>query len=166
MKLSEHFNLSEFTKHGEPPADALSLAAQFCREVLEPIRAKFGPVSITSGYRPPKANATAGGITDSQHVWTELRAAADFQVPGHHPEAVFEWICRESGLPVDQVILEYGANAASDCDDCIHASFRKGPPRQMAMIGETHGAGGYRQVPFIQPELPRPAITPETWGES
>jgi hypothetical protein len=156
-QLSEHFNLSEFCKHGSPPDDCLPLAERMCREALESIHAKYGTMPITSGYRPPDANAATGGIKTSAHQWTPERCACDFQVPGAHLPDVFDWIRKESRLALDQVILEHGANQASEKDDCIHVTFRRTMPRQMALIGETHGSGGYRQVPFIITDTSVPA---------
>ena len=157
QQLSEHFKLVEFCKHGAPPDDCLPLAQRMCQEVLEPIHTKFGTMPITSGYRPPDANAAIGGAKTSAHQWTPERCACDFQVPGAHLPDVFDYIRKESYLPIDQVILESGKNQSSEKDDCIHVSVRKDTPRQMALIGETHGAGGYSQVPFITTDTSTPA---------
>lgn len=66
MKLTDHFNLIEFTCPcgcGETSIDARLLA------VLEDIRTKLGrPVRINSGYRCPPHNAAVGGETDSRHL--------------------------------------------------------------------------------------------------
>ncbi len=58
--LSEHFSLREFTVsataekyhiNNMPDAQALENMRVLCREVLEPLRHRFGPIYINSGYR-------------------------------------------------------------------------------------------------------------------
>lgn len=80
MRLTKNFTLSEFLPKGMdekdvPPAVAaniLTLATQF----LQPMREHFGVVvDPTSGYRPPKHNATVGGVAGGDH---ERGAAVDF----------------------------------------------------------------------------------------
>lgn len=73
-RLSPNFAAAEFDcRNGEkwPPAarDALVL---LCTAVLEPLREEFGPVVVTSGYRPLAYNRTVGGATSSYHRY-ELR---------------------------------------------------------------------------------------------
>ena len=42
---------------------------KLCKEVLQPIRDKYGKaITVTSGYRSPKLNAAVGGVKTSQHV--------------------------------------------------------------------------------------------------
>lgn len=143
MHLSEHFTLAEFCRGGEPPADSIPLAQEFCVKVLEPLRAHLGaPVIITSGYRSPGHNAAVGGVADSCHVWTPLRCAADIRVPGWSLRDVFDWIRLVSALPFDKVILERGPDSSHEGDDCIHLQYSR-QPRRMAFLGKTRGAGDY-----------------------
>ncbi len=60
MKLSAHFDLCEFTRSESakregvsnmPTPEHLENIKTLCEKVLEPIRAKFGPINISSGYR-------------------------------------------------------------------------------------------------------------------
>jgi uncharacterized protein YcbK (DUF882 family) len=44
--------------------------------ILQPVRDKFGPIRITSGYRCPEVNKLAGGSKTSNHV---LGFAADIE---------------------------------------------------------------------------------------
>ena len=108
MNLSPHFTLAELTRtsSGQPnvpnAAETKALVA-LCSSLLEPVRAKFGPVSIHSGYRSKAVNEAIGGSKTSQHMRGE---AADFHCPGATLEHVMRWIVVESGLQYGQVILE------------------------------------------------------------
>jgi hypothetical protein len=108
MNLSPHFTLAELTRTSSGlynvPTDAEVKALEaLATTLLEPVRAKFGPVSIHSGYRGPAVNAAIGGSKTSQHMKGE---AADFHCPGAPLETVMRWIVVESGLSYGQVILE------------------------------------------------------------
>jgi zinc D-Ala-D-Ala carboxypeptidase len=106
--LSPHFTLSELTRTATglpntPTAEHLAALTAMCSTLIEPVRARFGPVSIHSGYRSTAVNEKIGGSVTSQHMRGE---AADFHVPGVALETVFRWIVTESGLRFGQVILE------------------------------------------------------------
>jgi len=88
-------NRFEAAAHEEP-------LRNLCATLLEPIRQKFGPTIVTSGYRSETINKAVGGAAESQHVRGE---AADFVVPGTSLDVVFDWI-RKSELPFGQVIRE------------------------------------------------------------
>jgi hypothetical protein len=88
---SPHFSYSEFDCHdGTPvPREAYPGIDRLCREVLEPIRAKFGSVTINSGYRPTGYNASIGGAPNSYHIYTLRNGdapAADFVCAKGTPE--------------------------------------------------------------------------------
>ena len=109
MNLSPHFTLAEMARTGSglpnvPTGVALDALISLCTTLLEPVRVKFGPVSVHSGYRSPTVNAaTPGASKNSQHM---LGQACDFHVRGHTLETVFRWIVVESGLRYGQAILE------------------------------------------------------------
>lgn len=77
MQLSPHFHLSEFER-----SDAASIlgvenvanpCVQFalqrlCKLLLQPLRDRFGPLVVTSGYRSDAVNLWAGGAVDSAHL--------------------------------------------------------------------------------------------------
>jgi hypothetical protein len=69
---SPHFSYSEFDCHDGTPVPEIAYAGidKLCQEVLEPIRAKFGSVTINSGYRPTQYNADIGGAPNSYHIYT------------------------------------------------------------------------------------------------
>ena len=108
MNLSEHFTLSEMTRtssglYNGPTITEIKALTALCTTLLEPVRNRFGPVSIHSGYRGPAVNAAIGGSKTSQHMKGE---AADFHCAGATLEHVMRWIVVESGLSYGQVILE------------------------------------------------------------
>lgn len=148
MKLSEHFELREFTRnfHGlpnNPPTEVIPMLREFCEQILEPLRTHVArPVLITSGYR----SAEFGGTPGSYHFATSTRCAADIQVRGLPLAEVFQWLCQDSGLMFDKVILERGKSPGTDADDCIHIQYRSDRPRRLAFLGPTHGAGRYTSV--------------------
>ncbi len=71
-RLSTHFVVEEFDCHDGSQVmkrdyDGLTL---LCKTYLEPLRAKFGPVTINSGYRTAAYNRKIGGASQSFHVYT------------------------------------------------------------------------------------------------
>jgi uncharacterized protein YcbK (DUF882 family) len=72
-RLSPHFTVEEFDCHDGTkvqPRDYDGLE-YLCRVYLEPLRKKYGPVHINSGYRTRTYNASIGGAKNSYHVYTE-----------------------------------------------------------------------------------------------
>lgn len=148
MQLTTHFTLEELTKNSRgfdnTPSDVVIERLRWlCSFLLEPIRAKFGPVKVTSGYRGGPFNAAVSGAPRSNHLGYDFVVAADIQVPGTPLEEVFDWIRLESGLRFDKVILERGKQERHEWDDCIHIQMQP-KPRRIAMTGATHNASGYQ----------------------
>lgn len=111
-RLTQHFTLAEMCATSQRglaernAAEALaylpSLTA-LCGTLLEPVRGRFGVVSVTSGFRGPTLNRAIGGSKTSQHMRGE---AADFSCPGAALDDVFRWVVTASGLSYGQAILE------------------------------------------------------------
>jgi hypothetical protein len=115
MKLSAHFDLCEFTRSesakregvsNNPTPEHLENIKTLCEKVLEPIRAKFGPINISSGYRSADLNHFIGGSLNSDHCKGK---AADIDMDGHgggvSNKMIFDYI--KDNLDVDQLINEF-----------------------------------------------------------
>ena len=108
MKLTPNFSSSEFEVTSTAlvnmlPKDYIPRVAALCTAILQPIRDRFGPVTVTSGYRSPEVNATVGGSSGSQHVTAE---ACDFYCPDQPTYDVWDYIVKMAAMdwPVDQAI--------------------------------------------------------------
>lgn len=127
-QLSENFSLREFTRSqtaerkgipNQPTPQHLAAMKLLCEKVLEPVRAKFGAVHLSSGYRSLALNRAIGGATSSQHSKGE---AADFEVPGVSNYEVAKWM--EANLNYDQLILEMWKPSDPNAG-WIHVSYRE-----------------------------------------
>ena len=137
MKLSEHFALAEFTRsesakrHGvsnEPTPEHLENLKVLCEKVLEPIRVKFGPINISSGYRSKALNHYIGGSLNSQHCEAK---AADIDMDGMGGatnKEVFDFI--KNTLDFDQMIWEFGDN---NKPDWVHVSYNGAKNRKQIL---------------------------------
>ena len=140
MVLSEHFDQSEFELDGALPETCVSVFQKLCSSLLEPIRSQFNlPITVTSGYRSPAANAAAHGVPNSEHVASADTCAADWYIVGQDMRAVFDWIRLSSGLRWGQVILEHGTH-----NDIIHLSVNPRLQRD-ALEGATANRTGYQR---------------------
>jgi hypothetical protein len=112
MKLTQNFTLKELTKSdtairkgisNEPNTDEIEKLKLLCETILQPVRDKFGPVTVTSGYRSPELCQAIGSSVNSQHTKAE---ALDFEVEGVDNADVAYWI--KDNIPNwDQMILEF-----------------------------------------------------------
>ncbi len=115
MQLSPNFFLDEFTRSEvaarlgrEVTVEVGSVVhrnlLRLCADVLQPLRDALGPIPVTSGYRPRWLNEYIGGSPTSAHL---QGLAADIVAAGRTPLEVARAVVA-LGLPVDQVIHEYG----------------------------------------------------------
>ena len=112
MRLSNNFSLSEFTRSDTAKrlgienecssVEQVLNLAYLCHMVLQPLRDKFGPIRINSGYRCLELNRAVGGVKNSQHMRGE---AADIHLPSRAKGQ--EYMAFMKTLPVfDQLIWE------------------------------------------------------------
>ena len=133
MKITAHFNLAEFTRsesakrHGvsnEPTPEHLENIKILCERVLEPIRMKFGPINISSGYRSKVLNHYISGSLRSQHCEGK---AADIDMDGMGSvtnKQIFDYIKNE--LEFDQLINEFNYG-------WVHVSYNAGNNRKQIL---------------------------------
>ena len=110
--LSEHFSLQEFTAsataekyhiNNMPDAQALENMRLLCRQVLEPLRHRFGPIYINSGYRCELLNNLLHGVGNSQHLYGQ---AADIRLKSEQQgQAYFDFILTHCDF--DQLLFEH-----------------------------------------------------------
>ena len=109
--VSPHFSWAELTRTGQTALQAANTAeaeqyrhalTALAKNLLEPIRAKFGPIKITSAFRGPSVNAKVGGAKTSQHLTGE---AADISAPWRH-ECPRNFIHRTIGMTIESSIIE------------------------------------------------------------
>jgi uncharacterized protein YcbK (DUF882 family) len=112
MTLSPHFSFEELTRTSHASlqdanrreAMAYIERLKVLAEMLEVVRARFGPVTVTSGFRGPSLNAMVKGSSPtSQHCRGE---AADIVCPATAVPDLHKWIVTESGIAFGQCILE------------------------------------------------------------
>jgi hypothetical protein len=140
MKLSAHFDLCEFTRSesakregvsNNPTPEHLENIKTLCEKVLEPIRAKFGPINISSGYRSADLNHFIGGSLNSDHC---KGRAADIDMDGHGGEItnkmIFDYI--KDSLDVDQLINEFNYS-------WIHVGYRGKDNRKQVLDAVKEG---------------------------
>ncbi len=132
MKLSPHFDLSEFTTSevaarkgiiNDPP-ELIVEKLKATAAGMEQVRKLLGdrPVLISSGYRSAGLNKAVGGSKTSQHVVGE---AVDFTCPSFGPpRQIVEALIGK--LSYDQLILEF--------DRWVHISFSDAPRKQVLII--------------------------------
>lgn len=146
MQLSPHFADIELGVAGADP-EIVANAVQLCDTLLEPIRAQYGPVTLSCGYRDAASNHAVGGASNSQHLYIGQNSAADIIECGSATlSSVFNWIRLDSHLPFDQCILEISPKTQEP--PCIHISYNGAlvNQRREALTGETNGAGAYTAV--------------------
>jgi len=141
MQLSEHFSYAELTRTDHraldnTPDDRALLNLRRLAVLLESLRNLLGgrAVVINSAFRSKAVNDAVGSKDTSQH---RLGCAADLRVPGMTPDEVVRRVT-QSGLPFDQVILEF--------DSWTHISVPNtlsDAPRRSALIIDKTGTRKY-----------------------
>jgi hypothetical protein len=96
---SEHFAYAEFDcRNGQDlPEQSEPAIKLWCERIGEPLRKRFGPVHINSGYRPSAYNASVGGEPNSVHIYDfpgrNFRAVAvDFRCEDGSPSEWYEFV--------------------------------------------------------------------------
>lgn len=139
MKLSQHFNLAEFTQSqtavrkgiDNTPNSVIINNLTIVAANMETVRTLLNnlPISISSGYRSPALNKAVGGSATSAHVqgW-----ACDFICPAFGTPVQVVDKLKNSDLKFDQIIEE-GTWVHISFDpkmrkQVMKASFKNGKP--------------------------------------
>jgi zinc D-Ala-D-Ala carboxypeptidase len=111
VRISKNFALSEMVKSAtaerlgvdnSPSLIHLVNLTHLAIHILQPVRDKFGVITINSGYRSPALNAKVGGSKTSQHCNGQAGDFESFSTP--NPDLA-RWIAKN--LDFDQLILEF-----------------------------------------------------------
>jgi zinc D-Ala-D-Ala carboxypeptidase len=139
MKLSANFSLSELTKSesasrlgldNDPTQEIISSLQALVNHILQPVRDKFGPVVVTSGYRSPEVNKAIGGSATSDHCKGQ---AADFEVLGKDNRELAIWIAEN--MQFTQLILEFYKPGVPD-SGWVHCSYDPGNLKRQVLTAE------------------------------
>jgi hypothetical protein len=139
MKLSANFSLAELTKtnvrqfDNTPSMQVIENLQLLVDNVLQPIRNKFGQVTVTSGYRSPEVNKAIGGSATSDHCFG---FAADFEVAGVDNKELARWVA--DNLKFKQLILEFYTKGVPD-SGWVHVSYDKTNLTQKVMTATKVG---------------------------
>lgn len=150
MKLTAHFDLSEFTRSesakregldNTPTPEHLENIKILCEKVLEPIRLRFGSINISSGYRGKLLNHFIGGAVNSDHSFG--RAAdidQDNTSSDYTNNDIFHFI--KDNLQFKQLIAEFPVNGKLGW---VHVSYDDNNIKNEILIatGKTAGRTNY-----------------------
>ena len=141
MKLTQHFNLAEFTQSqtatrkgiDNTPNSVIINNLTIVAANMEVVRTLLNnlPISISSGYRSPALNKTVGGSKTSAHVegW-----ACDFICPAFGTPVQVVDKLKASDLVFDQIIEE---------GTWVHISFAPTRRKQVLKATFKNGKASY-----------------------
>tara|TARA_R110000765_G_scaffold27727_1_gene67202 strand:+ start:274 stop:741 length:468 start_codon:yes stop_codon:yes gene_type:complete len=150
MNLTSNFTLKELTKSdtairkgisNEPNSDQIEKLQLLCKRVLQPVRDKFGPVTITSCFRSPELCLAIGSSINSQHCLAE---AVDFEVAGIDNADVAYWI-KNNIEDWDQMILEFYTIGEPN-SGWVHCSISDKPRKQFLRAFKEDGITKYKPI--------------------
>ena len=131
-KVSEHFCLYELTKsstatrrgidNGFASVDELRCAVYLCREIMEPVRERFGAFSPNSVYRSQALERVLkkqpdNWVSRSQHTAGQ---ACDIEVHAASNMELAEWV--RDNLEFDQLIIECYSVSGGPNSGWVHVS--------------------------------------------
>jgi hypothetical protein len=147
VRLSKNFALSELTKSATaerlnvdntPNLYHLVNLTHLAIHILQPVREKFGVITINSGYRSPALNAKVGGSKTSQHCNGQAGDFESFSTP--NPDLAL-WITKN--LDFDQIILEF-YDGVDPNSGWVHCSYKQdGTNRKSSIIINKNTKGKY-----------------------
>ena len=123
QKITPNFTYGELTLNDEARRftnqGQCDIATELC-QFLEKARAKFGPIKITSGNRPPAVNTSVGGASNSEHLFKAGCGAVDVYPINASCLELEKWCDKEWPYSVG-----YGASYRG----FVHLGIRAGRPK-------------------------------------
>lgn len=134
-RISANFTVEEFDCHDgtRVPTNALPALRTWATAIGEPLRARFGPVRVVSGFRTPSYNRSVGGAQSSFHVYTlgSVRGVAADVVPARGTPAEWErWLRAHMASQAWRLSQARGAAVGYRSQGFVHAD--TGPRRTWA----------------------------------
>lgn len=146
MQLSPHFTLAEATHSATAQAKGISNAPtpehlkniQRTALMMEKVRTLLGgkAIKVSSWYRNTAVNKAVGGVPSSQHL-TGL--AVDFTCPSYGSVLAVCKALKDSDIPFDQLIWEYGR--------WVHIGFCNCPKPRRQVLTIREGSGYVNGLP-------------------
>jgi hypothetical protein len=139
MKLSTNFSVAELSKtnvrqfDNTPSMQVIDNLQQLVDNVLQPLRDKFGPVTVTSGYRSPEVNKAIGGSGTSDHC---KGFAADIEIGGKDNKELAQYI--RDNMTFTQLILEFYTPGVPD-SGWVHVSYNKDNLKKQCLTASKAG---------------------------
>ena len=139
MKLSTNFSVAELSKtnvrqfDNTPSMQVIDNLQQLVDNVLQPLRDKFGQVTVTSGYRSPEVNKAIGGSGTSDHC---KGFAADIEIGGKDNKELAQYI--RDNMTFTQLILEFYTPGVPD-SGWVHVSYDKGNLKKQCLTASKVG---------------------------
>ena len=127
--MNLNFKISELTHsdiavknniNNMPDINSLDNLLELIVHILQPLREKYGPIRITSGYRNQQVNRLVNGKPNSNHT---KGCAADIQNP--NLESMYKYVINH--LDYDECLFETNAKGAR----WLHVSYVKGKNRKI-----------------------------------
>ena len=112
-EMTQSYTASKYRIDNTPNTEELANLRILCRDVLQPIRNKYGkPIKVNSAYRCQKLNTKVGGAKNSDHLYG---AAADIKAGDGNNRRLFDLIhsmIKNGELNCRQLIWEYGTRTS------------------------------------------------------
>jgi uncharacterized protein YcbK (DUF882 family) len=140
LRLSEHFVIEEFDCRDGTwvPAGNEGAILHLVTWWLQPMREKFGPIHVVSGFRTPRHNVSVGGARHSVHLLrtplparaatsTTVGAAADVVARSSSSRAIAAWARRHRGR--NEHLAEHGRGGVGEYAEAGFVHVDTGPLR-------------------------------------
>jgi len=140
-QASPHFSWDELTTTGtglanDPTAGQRMNLERLASKVLEPIRAQFGPIRITSAFRSPAVNRAVGGTVSPPSSHLDGRGADLYATQGATAAQIATWLYSQTSIPLRQIIVERHTGH-------LHAEMQKDGPPYLRQFLQTQDGRSY-----------------------